>query len=156
MKKMSQHLNPQIKKLTEHENHGRVIWRYCELNKKYNSPNFLDRLSVISNLFVQPIGHLIFWITFIGFPNVYTYFGGELNLSWFKLFFYVFSSIQIIWSCVTGWADVIEYCQLSTTIMIWKLLTLRLRVPTITVKSTDANHQLFKWSAGALCLFNHV
>lgn len=142
--------------MTEHENHGRVVWRYTELNKKYNSPNFLDRMSIVSNLVIQPIGHVIFWITFFGFPSVYTYFGGELNLPWYRLLFYILSSLQIIWSCYGGWNEVIEYHQLSTTLMIWKLLTLCLRVPTITIYSKNTEHQLFKWSAGASFLFNNI
>lgn len=142
--------------MTEHYNHGSVIWKYSELKKKYDSPHFLDRLGVISNLIVQPIGHIIFWVTFLGFPSIYAYFGGELGLSWFKLLLYIVSSLQVLWSCYEGWNETVEYHQLSTTIMIWKLLTLRLRVPTITIHSTNNEHQLFKWSAGALFLFNHV
>lgn len=142
--------------MTDHENHGKLVWRYVELNKKYDSPNFLDRLSTVSNLIVQPIGHVIFWTLFFGFPSLYTYFGGELNPSLFQFVFYIISSLQVFWTCLSEWTEVLEYHQLITTLMIWKLLTLRLRVPTITVHSTDKNHQLFKWAAGASFLFNNI
>jgi hypothetical protein len=142
--------------MTEHSNHGSVVWRYSELNKKYNSPHFLDRLTAISTLIVQPIGHIFFWITFFGFPSIYVYFGGELHPPWYRILLYIVSSLQIIWSCYGAWIEVIEYHQLSTTLMIWKLLTLRLRVPTITIHSKDTEHQLFKWSAGASFLFNNI
>lgn len=146
----------EIKRITEHENHGNVVWRYAELNKKYDSPHFIERMSIVSNLIVQPIGHVFFWITFFGFPYIYAYFGGDIHLSWLNIFFYVVSSLHVLWTCYNSWTEVIEYHQLSTTLMVWKLLTLCLRVPTITIHSKDKMHQLFKWSAGASILFKDI
>jgi hypothetical protein len=145
-----------IKRMTRHENHGKAVWRYIELQKKYDSPNFLDRLTTISTLIVQPFGHVLFWIMFFGFPSLYTYFGGELKLSWFQIVFYVVSSLHVFWECLSEWMCVLEYHQLSTTLMIWKLLTVCLRLPTIAIHSKDKNHQLFKWAAGMSLLFNDI
>jgi hypothetical protein len=146
----------QIKRMTEHENHGKVVWRHHELHKKYACGNLLQKIQLVVQLILQPLGHLLFWIVFIGFPNVYTYFGGTLHVQMSTLLMYVVSSLQVAWGCFTGWKEVAEYQQLSTTLMIWKLLTLRLQVPTITIHSSETQHQNFKWSAGASLLFHNI
>jgi hypothetical protein len=146
----------EIRKMTESKNHGKVIQRYIELSKKINSPYFLERLSHTLTLIVQPILHFIFWTCFCFFPEVYTYLGGNLNVSFLQFSFYIFSSLRVLWECIHGWLEVIEYHGLAMTIMIWKLLTIRLNVPIISVSSKDKNHQLFKWAAGASLLFDNI
>lgn len=142
-------MRSQIRKITSHSNHGKVVQRYIELSKKIESHNFLDRLSLLSSLIVQPVGHLVFWVTFLFFPAIHVYFGGDLNSSMFRKIFYIISTLQVLWACYCSWNEVIEHQNLSTTLMIWKLLTIRLGVPMITIKSKDKNHQLYTWSAGA-------
>jgi hypothetical protein len=146
----------EIRKMTESDNHGKVVQRYIQLSKQFNSPHFLDRLSHVSTLVVQPIGHVVFWICFYFFPDLYTYFGGDIHVSFLRFSFYLLSSIQVVWGCLSGWMEVLEYYGLATKIMIWKLLTIRLNAPRITISSQDQNHDLFKWAAGALFLFNNI
>lgn len=142
--------------MTEHENHGKVIWRFIELDKKYNSLHFLGRLQMMFNLCIQPLVHVVFWVAFTGFPTLYAYFGGNLHPGWIQMCLYTLSSLQVFWSSCVDWLEMFEYQQLSTTISIWKLLTLYFKAPVIAIQSRNPGHQLFKWAAGASFLFNHV
>jgi len=146
----------EIRKMTESENHGKVIQRHIELSKKIDSIYFFERLTHILTLFVQPILHFVFWTCFYFFPEIYTYWGGDVNVSFLRFSFYIFSSLRVLLECINGWLEVVEYYNLSMTIMIWKLLTIRLNAPVISVSSKDKNHQLFKWAAGASFLFDNV
>jgi hypothetical protein len=125
-----------IRSLTEHENHGKVVWRYLELEKKTTS--VIDKVGLVLRLIVQPIYQIIS-----------TLFYGSGTFKLVSLF-------QTLYSCITGWIEMIEFYNLGTTLMVWKILTHGLRVPLISVQSADQKHMLFKYAAGASFLLENV
>jgi hypothetical protein len=125
-----------IRKLTDHENHGKVVDRYIEIEKKTTS--VMDRLGWILRLIVQPIYQII---------SILLYGSGTFKL---------LSLGQTMYSCITGWIEMIEFYNLGTTLMVWKILTHGLRVPLISVRSSDERHLLYKYAAGALFLLEYV
>lgn len=70
------------------------------------------------------------------------------------MIFYVISSLQVFYSCILRWSETIEYYTLGTTLMVWKILTLGLRVPPLAIRSDSPQHHMFQYSAGALLLQN--
>lgn len=146
-----------LRKMIEDTNHGKAVHRYIELSKKLESPHFLDRLSVTSALWVQPIGHVIFWILFLFFPDIYTYLGGQKDPSMLTVGMYIVSGLRVIWTCLVTWCECLELSSLSMKIMIWKLMTIRMNVsPKIEIRSKDPYHQLYRWSSGASLLFDYI
>jgi len=143
-----------IKTLTAHPNHGNVVWRYNELRTQFSDPSFVSRALRFSGMFVQPLSHLISWVVFLCFPDIYASYGGTYDYSTLQMIFYVISSLQVFYSCILRWSETIEYYTLGTTLMVWKILTLGLRVPPITISSSSPQHHMFQYSAGALLLQN--
>lgn len=140
--------------MIEHPNHGSVVWKYLELEKKLWSSNFLEYAMTYSTILIQPIYQVFFWVCFLGFPSLYTYFGGKVDLSFTNVAWYLASTIHVFISAIFRWSEVIEHYNLGTTILVWKILTHGLAVPLIEINSKDPNHQYFKYAAGALLLQN--
>ena len=143
-----------IRTLTSHPNHGKVVWRYNELHKQLSDPSFFTRASRISSMFLQPISHIIFWTVYICFPDIHASFGGTYDHGTTQLIFYVISSIQVLISCILRWSETIEHYTLGTTLMVWKILTVGLRVPPLDIHSASVQDHMFQYAAGALLLQN--
>lgn len=138
--------------MIEHPNHGSVIWKYLELEKKLWSPHFLEYAMTYATILIQPIGHVLFWVCYLGFPTLYTYFGGTHDMTWQTLAWYGISSLQVLISAIQRWSEVIEHYHLGTTIFVWKILTHAFGVPLLDIQSSDRGHQYFKYAAGASLL----
>jgi hypothetical protein len=141
--------------MTHHLNHGRVVWRYNELYDQFSSPDILAKLSRFSAMFIQPLVHLVYWIVYLCFPGTYAYFGGAYeDVTQMKMLFYIFSSAQVLVACILRWSETIEFYTLGTTLMVWKILTMGLRIPRLEIHSNSQKDHMFQYSAGALLLHN--
>uniref|UniRef100_A0A6C0B6Z9 Uncharacterized protein n=1 Tax=viral metagenome TaxID=1070528 RepID=A0A6C0B6Z9_9ZZZZ len=134
--------------------HAAVVWKYIALDKKVNPAPFMEHMSLYSNLFIQPVGHVLFWGCYFFFPVLFEYFGGKVDMSTFSILFYAASSLQVLWSAFSSWSEVIEHYHLGTTLYTWKILTHGLGLPLITINSADRNHQYFKYAAAISLLQN--
>ena len=134
--------------------HAAVVWKYIDLDKKVNPPAFMEHMSLYSNLFIQPVGHVLFWGCYFFFPVLFEYFGGKVDMTTFSILFYALSSLQVLWSAFSCWSEVIEHYHLGTTLYTWKILTHGLGLPLITINSADRNHQYFKYAAAISLLQN--
>lgn len=120
-----------------------IVWRYIELQDKLESPSFLNRLGVYSNLLFQPIWNVIFWACYLaGLEWV-----GEISNM--KLVLYLVTTLQVIWTSIKSWCDVLEYYNLGTTILVWKILCKDFHY---VIRSKDPRHQLFRYAAGAFIM----
>jgi hypothetical protein len=135
--------------MIDHSNPGKIVWKYIELDKKIQPDGFLDRVSFYSTLVVQPAGHVLFWVCFLFFPTLYTYFGGDVNQPWYTMLFYIVSSLQVFYGSIVSWSEVVEHYNLGTTLMVWKILSHGLGLPLLEINSKNRNHQLFRYAAGA-------
>ena len=63
--------------MIDHPNHADVVWKYMDIDKRIRPVQFIDHLSVYANLFIQPIGHVLFWGCYFFFPALFVYFGGD-------------------------------------------------------------------------------
>ena len=142
-----------LRKMIDHD-HAAVVWKYIELDKKVNPAPFMEHMSLYSNLFIQPVGHVLFWGCYFFFPVLFEYFGGKVDMSTFSILFYAASSLQVLWSAFSCWSEVIEHYHLGTTLYTWKILTHGLGLPLITINSADRNHQYFKYAAAISLLQN--
>ena len=138
--------------MIEHPNHGSVVWKYLQLEKTLWSPNFLEYAMTYATILIQPIGHVLFWVCYLGFPTLYTYFGGTHDMSFTTLAWYIASSIQVLVSAIQRWSEVVEHYNLGTTILVWKILTHAYGIPLLDIRSRDPGHQYFKYAAGASLL----
>jgi hypothetical protein len=138
--------------MIEHPNHGSVIWKYLALEKTLWPPNFIDYAMTYATILIQPIGHVLFWVCYLGFPTLYTYFGGTHDMSFTTLAWYIVSSIQVLVGAIQRWSEVVEHYNLGTTILVWKILTHAFGVPLLDIRSKDLGHQYFKYAAGASLL----
>ena len=105
-----------------------------------------------ATILIQPIGHVLFWVCYLGFPSLYTYFGGTHDMSFTTLAWYIASSLQVLVAAIQRWSEVVEHYNLGTTILVWKILTHAFGVPLIDIRSGDTGHQYFKYAAGASLL----
>ena len=147
-------LPPSLRKMIDHPNHAEVVWKYMEIDKRIRPVNFMDHLTVYANLFIQPIGHVLFWGCYFFFPALFVYFGGTLETTTLSIVFYAISSLQVLWNTFTSWSDVVEHYHLGTTLLTWKILTHALGLPLIKINSADPNHQYFKYAAAISLLQN--
>ena len=134
--------------------HAAVVWKYIELDKKVNPVPFMEHMSLYSSLFIQPVGHVLFWSCYFFFPVLFEYFGGKVDMTTFSILFYTASSLQVLWSAFSCWSEVIEHYHLGTTLYTWKILTHGLGLPLIKINSADRNHQYFKYAAAISLLQN--
>lgn len=140
--------------MINHPNHADIVWEYIALDKRVNPIQFMDHVSQYANLFVQPIGHVLFWGCYFFFPALFLSLGGTLETTWFSILLYVVSSLQVLWNAFTSWSDIVEHYNLGTTLYIWKILTHGLGLPLIKINSADPNHQYFKYAAAISMLQN--
>lgn len=131
-----------------------VVWKYIALDKKVNPPQFLEYLGVYANLLIQPVGHVLFWGCYFFFPAMFVYLGGTLETTTFSIMMYVISSLNVLWNAFKSWSDVVDHYNLGTTLFTWKILAHGMRLPLITIKSADPNHQYFKYAAAISLLQN--
>ena len=122
------------------------VWRYLELEKTLDSPDFLSRLKVFGDLVFQPLSHLIFWVCLFTFPAVLVRFGYSENPTKTKLIFYVISSLQVIYNMAIGWSKMIEYYDLGTYFLIEHIKNTRNPIH-YKINSSHPSHQLFRLSA---------
>lgn len=141
-----------LRRMIEHPNHGSVVWKYLELEKTLWSPNFLEYAMTYATILIQPIGHVLFWVCYLGFPTLYTYFGGIHDMTFTTLAWYIASSIQVLVSAIQRWSEVVEHYNLGTTILVWKILTHAYGIPLLDIRSRNSGHQYFKYAAGASLL----
>jgi hypothetical protein len=134
--------------------HAAVVWKYIELDKKVNPVPFMEHMSLYSSLFIQPVGHVLFWSCYFFFPVLFQYFGGKVDMTTFSILFYTASSLQVLWSAFSCWSEVVEHYHLGTTLYTWKILTHGLGLPLIKINSADRNHQYFKYAAAISLLQN--
>jgi hypothetical protein len=140
--------------MIDHPNPADVVWKYISLDKKVNPAPFIDYMTLYSNLFVQPIGHVLFWGCYFFFPVLFVYFGGTLEMTTFSILLYIVSSLQVLWNAFSCWSDVVDHYNLGTTLYTWKILTHGLGLPLIKINSADRNHQYFKYAAAISLLQN--
>lgn len=124
------------------------VWRYLELEKMLDSPDFLSRLKVFSDLIFQPISHLLFWVCLFTFPSVLVRFGYSETPSKMKLIFYTLSSIQVIYHMFIGWSKMIEYYNLGTLFLVEHIKQARNPIY-YKINSAHPSHQLFRYAATA-------
>jgi hypothetical protein len=142
-----------LRKMIDHD-HAAVVWKYIELDKKVNPVPFMEHMSLYSSLFIQPVGHVLFWSCYFFFPVLFQYFGGKVDMTTFSILFYTASSLQVLWSAFSCWSEVVEHYHLGTTLYTWKILTHGLGLPLIKINSADRNHQYFKYAAAISLLQN--
>ena len=124
------------------------VWRYLELEKMLDSPDFLSRLKVFGDLVFQPLSHLVFWVCLFTFPAVLVRFGYAEKPTKMKMIFYVISSIQVLYNMAVGWSKMIEYYDLGTHFLIEHINQARNPIY-YKINSAHPSHQLFRLSAAA-------
>jgi hypothetical protein len=122
------------------------VWRYLELEKMLDSPDFLSRLKVFGDLIFQPLSHLVFWVCLFTFPAVLVRFGYAEKPTKMKMVFYVISSIQVLYNMAIGWSKMIEYYDLGTHFLIEHIRNARSPIY-YKINSKHPSHQLFRLSA---------
>ena len=150
----SPHLPPSLRKMIDYSNPADVVWKYMALDKRVNPTPFMEHVSLYSNLFVQPAGHVLFWGCYFFFPALFVSLGGTLDAGWFSILLYTVSSLQVLWSAFSCWSEVVEHYHLGTTLFTWKILAHGLHLPLIKINSADRNHQYFKYAAAVSLLQN--
>jgi hypothetical protein len=126
---------------------SKVIWDYINLDNKLSPSNVLERVSLYSTLFVQPIWNILYWITWLLVPWLFEYMGGSYDTDLLRSAMTLANTAHVAYSSVMKWGDVLRHYNLGTTILGWRLQTLR--VPKIHVRSRDPRHQYFKYLAAA-------
>lgn len=124
------------------------VWRYLELEKTLDSPNFLSRLQVFSDLVFQPLSHLMFWVCLFTFPAVLVRFGYSETPTKMKMLFYIVSSLQVLYNTFNGWSKMVEYYNLGTLFLVEHIKNAKQPIH-YTIKSSHPSHQLFRLSAAA-------
>ena len=124
------------------------VWRYLELEKMLDSPDFLSRLKVFGDLVFQPLSHLIFWVCLFTFPAVLVRFGYAEKPTKMKMIFYVISSLQVLYNMGIGWSKMIEYYDLGTHFLVEHINQARNPIY-YKINSKHPSHQLFRLSAAA-------
>lgn len=131
------------------------VWRYLELEKTLDSPDFLSRLKVFGDLVFQPISHVLFWVCLFSFPAVLLKFGYSENPTKMKMIFYIVSSLQVLYNAFVGWSKMIEYYNLGTFFLIEHIRYARTPFY-YKIRSSHPSHQLFRYSALNSLLLNDV
>jgi hypothetical protein len=122
------------------------VWRYIELEKRWNAPDFLSRLQIWAELIIQPIGHIIFWICLLAAPSLLIYFGYSEEPTNLKMFMYGFNTLQVLIAMVKGWSNVIEYYHLGTHFLCQRIKYAKTNFNFV-VNSSNPAHQLFRYAA---------
>lgn len=136
-------------------NHGRVIMKYLDLDNKVQPKGFIEFMGFHSALWVQPLLHFLFWITWMLVPHWYVYFGGSYDISIFSFILYILNTFNVIVQSVRRGFEVVEHYNLGTTIMGWRIVTNALGTE-YTIRSNDPRHRLFRYAAGARLLLENL
>ena len=144
-----------LETVVNHSNHGSVVWKYIDLDNRVQPKNILENGSLHASLWIQPLLHFLFWITWLLVPSVYIYFGGTYDVSLFSLVLYVVNTVNVIVSSVRRWFEVIEYYNLGTMIMGWRIVTNAMGTE-YAIRSKDPRHRLFRYAAGARLLAENL
>lgn len=122
------------------------VWKYIELEKRWNSSDFLSRLQVWSELIIQPIGHILFWICLIAAPSLLSYFGYTEEPTNLKMAMYAFNTFQTLIAMFKGWSNVIEYYHLGTLFLCERIKYAKSNFKYV-INSSNQSHQLFRYAA---------
>jgi len=121
------------------------VWRYLELEKKLDSPDFFSRIQLAAELCIQPLIHILFWMCFFLWPNALKPFG-YVTLTKFRVTMYVISSIQMCVHAWNGWRNMIEFYHLGTLFLVTHIKYAK-HPFAYTINSSHPSHQLFKYAA---------
>ena len=124
---------------------SKIIWEYIDLDNKLSPSNFLERVSLYSSLFIQPIWNFLYWVTWLLVPWAFEYHGGSYDIDIFRLALTLINTLHTGYTSFTKWRDCLRHYNLGTTLLGWRLQTLR--VPKIHIHSKDVRHQFFKYAA---------
>lgn len=127
------------------------VWRYIELEKMLDSPDFLSRLKVFGDLIFQPLSHIIFWVCLFTFPSILVRFGYSETPSKMKMLVYVISSLQVFYHMINGWIKMVEYYNLGTFFLVEHIKVARMPFY-YNIQSSTPSHQLFRYAASSLLL----
>ena len=141
--------------LNSSKNHGSVVWKYLDLDNRVQPKNLLEHAGLHAALWVQPLLHFLFWITWLLVPHVYIYFGGSYDISTFSFVLYIVNTLNVIISSVRRWFEVVEHYNLGTTIMGWRIVTNAMGTE-YAIRSRDPRHRLFRYAAGARLLVQNL
>ena len=144
-----------IDAVVNHSNHGSVVWKYIDLDNRVQPKHILEHAGLHASLWLQPLFHFLFWITWLMVPSVYVYFGGTYDISLFSLVLYVVNTLNVIVSAVRRWFEVVEHYNLGTTIMGWRIVTNAMGTD-YAIRSRDPRHRLFRYAAGARLLAENL
>jgi hypothetical protein len=123
---------------------SKIIWEYIDLDNKLSPSNFLERVSLYSSLFIQPVWNILYWITWLLVPWAFEYLGGSYEMDIFRMAMTIANTLHTGYTSFTKWKDCIHHYNLGTTMLGWRLQTLR--VPKIHIRSRDPRHQFFKYA----------
>jgi hypothetical protein len=129
-----------------------LVWEYIRLDNKLAPANFIERLSLYSALVVHPLWNILYWFTWLFFPGIFVYLGGSYEIDSVKFMFILLNAGHVVYSAFTKWSEVLQHYNLGTTLLGWRLRTLR--IPKIHIRSNDVRHQYFKYAA-AITLQSH-
>lgn len=119
-----------------------LIWEYIRLDNTLSPSNFLERVSLYSSLYVQPVWSVLYWISWLLVPSLFVYLGGSYGeQDMIKTAMTIANTLHVGYSAFHRWKDMLRHYELGTTIMGWKLQTLR--SPKIRIQSADPRHQFF-------------
>ena len=136
-------------------NHGNVVWKYIALDNRVQPKGLIEFLGFHAALWVQPLLHIFFWITWMLVPHWYVYFGGSYDISTFSVILYIFNTLNVIVQSVRRGFEVVEHYNLGTTIMGWRIVTNALGTE-YAIRSGDPRHRLFRYAAGARLLLENL
>ena len=122
------------------------VYRYLELEKKVDKPDFFSRALLVGECVLQPLGHILFWMGICGFPEILAYFGSTEEPSIAKLCFYAFNTVQVLIQMFTSWSNMIEFYHLGTLFLITHIKLCRTPNPFV-INSSTPSHKLFRYSS---------
>lgn len=131
------------------------VWRYLELEKTLDTPDFLSRLKLFSDLIFQPLSHLFFWVCMFAFPAILPRFGYSGSPSKLKMAYYLFTTLKMVETMFSKWSKMIEYYNLGTFFLVEHIKHARTPINYV-INSSHPSHQLFKYPAMAALLLNNV
>lgn len=137
------------------QNHGRVIWKYIDLDNRVQPKGVLDFIGFHASLWIQPLLHFLFWITWMLVPHWYIYFGGSYDISTFSIILYIVNTLNVLVQSVRRGFDIVEHYNLGTTIMGWRIVTNAMGTE-YNIRSQDPRHRLFRYAAGARLLLENL
>ena len=122
------------------------VHRYLELEKLVDTPDFLSRLTLVADLIIQPLNHILFWCSLFFFPSFITRVGYSESPTTFRIILYIVSSVQVFMKCVTSWTNMIEFYHLGTLFLVTHIKHCRTPNPFV-IRSSTKSHQLFRYSS---------